>query len=380
MMRMDVPSAVSASKAESGTPSPEERPYPRFGQRPETSAKYRDAILACSDIGHIGMNISGIAREFGLSPAALNNQLRRHFPEIIPDREALRRRLGIADGIFRGATRASVQQYSRAVHLLETTDLSVQEVAERCGVSYSGLREHILYYHKRIAEARHLTRVAASGRELRYGEKNGSNQPHMPRKETVERYAQALELLRTTSLPITEICYRCGVRTGAFRSYLYNWHKDDMLRRRVDGPAPIPSASEPKRYSVSAAERYAPAMALLRSGSSMHDAAFAAGITSTDRLRWYVREHDPELAARVKASNRVLLPNGTSCKRESWEQFKDAAEEYLAADVPVTELAARYGLNAKSLRTFLRKHFPSVVQARSRRCKDSEESLSLPDL
>ena len=358
-------------------------PFPRFGQRPGTSAKYRDAILACSDISHIGMTISGIAREFGLSPAGLNNQLRRHFPNVIPEREALRRRLGIHDGIFRGVTRVSENQYAGAVHLLEISDLTIQEAADRFGVSYTGLREHILYYHKRIAEARHLTRVAAASRPLRYGEKNGSNQPHLPRKETVERYAAALDLLRTTSLPITEICYRCGVRSGAFRSYLYNWHREDLQRRQ--GGIYTPGMQKDtfpacRRYSPSAAERYAPAIAMLRSGSSMHDAAFAAGISSTERLRWYVREHDPELADRVKAAGMVELPFGTSCKRESWELFKEAVGEYLDKDEPVSVIAARHGLNAKSLRTFLRKHFASVVLARSRHCKDNEDSLSLPDL
>lgn len=208
-------------------------PFPRFGQRPGTAEKYRDAILACSGIRHIGMTISGIAREFGLSPAALNNQLRRHFPDIIREREALRRRLGIADNNFRGVTRMSENQYAGAVHLLETTDMTVLEVARKTRVSYTGLREHILYYHKRIAEARQLTRMAAADRPLRYGEKNGSNQPHRPRKETVARYAPALHLLKTTSLPITEICARCGVGNGAFRSYLYNWHADELPRRRA---------------------------------------------------------------------------------------------------------------------------------------------------
>ena len=209
------------------------KPFPRFGQRPATYIKYRDAILACSDISHIGMTVSGIAREFGLSPDGLNNQLRRHFPDVVPEREALRRRLGIADGNYRGATRVSVNQYATAAHLLETTDMTLQDVADQCGVSYTGLREHILYYHKRIAEARNLTRMAAVGRPLRYGSKNGNNQPHMPREATVQRYAPALSLLRTTTLPITEICTRCGIRSGAFRSYLYNWHRDELLRRGV---------------------------------------------------------------------------------------------------------------------------------------------------
>lgn len=208
--------------------------FPLFGQRPGTFEKYHDAILACSAISYIGLTVSGIAREFGLSPAGLNNQLRRHFPEVIQEREALRRRLGIADGNFRGATPTSINQYARAVHLLQTTDVTVLEAARRCRVSYSGLREHILYYHKRIAEARQLARAAAAAEPFRYGKKTGNNQRHLPRAETVKRYAPALEMLQTTAIPLSQICILCGIRCGAFRSYLYKWHPEDLLRRRQE--------------------------------------------------------------------------------------------------------------------------------------------------
>lgn len=224
------PAAGADTSANRGTARPQS--FPLFGQRPGTFEKYHDAILACSAISYIGLTVSGIAREFGLSPAGLNNQLRRHFPEVIPEREDLRRRLGIADGNFRGATRTSINQYARAVHLLQTTDVTVLEAARRCKVSYSGLREHILYYHKRIAEERQLARAAAAAEPFRYGKKTGNNQRHLPRAETVKRYAPALEMLQTTAIPLTRICALCGIRCGAFRSYLYKWHPDDLLHRR----------------------------------------------------------------------------------------------------------------------------------------------------
>lgn len=65
------------------------------GQRPETEAKYRAAVAACSDLRYVSCNLSEIARMFSLSPAGLINQLRAHFPDVIPLREQMREQLGM---------------------------------------------------------------------------------------------------------------------------------------------------------------------------------------------------------------------------------------------------------------------------------------------
>lgn len=57
------------------------------GQTAAARAKYKDAIQACDDTAYIEFNVSQIARLFGLSPSALANQLRNHYPEILERRE-----------------------------------------------------------------------------------------------------------------------------------------------------------------------------------------------------------------------------------------------------------------------------------------------------
>ena len=47
----------------------------RRGQRPETHAKYKEAIRACDSMEYIECNVSQIAREFGLSGTNLGKQL-----------------------------------------------------------------------------------------------------------------------------------------------------------------------------------------------------------------------------------------------------------------------------------------------------------------
>ena len=74
----------------------------RRGQRPETHAKYKEAIRACDSMEYIECNVSQIAREFGLSGTNLGKQLRLHYPEVLELREKTRQRLGLNDRLPRG--------------------------------------------------------------------------------------------------------------------------------------------------------------------------------------------------------------------------------------------------------------------------------------
>lgn len=69
------------------------------GQSRKTHQKYKEAIEAAGDIAYIEFNISQIARLFDLNPTGLSTQLKVHYPDIIPAREAFRKRMGIADSI-----------------------------------------------------------------------------------------------------------------------------------------------------------------------------------------------------------------------------------------------------------------------------------------
>lgn len=127
----------------------------RRGQRPETYAKYAAAVRACKSPRFLNLNVSQIAQLFGLSGPALANQLRNHYPEVIPEREAERQRLGYADNIHHGARPQANAQYARAVELL-TADptLSVKAAAEQTDVSFGGLRQHLIFYHHSLLASR----------------------------------------------------------------------------------------------------------------------------------------------------------------------------------------------------------------------------------
>ena len=107
------------------------------GKRGQTSAahaKYREAVAACDDEDYLELNVSQIARRFGLDGTGLANQLRRHYPDILERREQERRRRGLADNQQRGVRPWCREQYAGAVELLRTTEMTVPEAAEACGV------------------------------------------------------------------------------------------------------------------------------------------------------------------------------------------------------------------------------------------------------
>ena len=131
------------------------------GQHPETEAIYRDAILACQSIDNLELTVTDIAREYDLKPECLRNQLKRHFPEIFARREQIRDMLGLSRPGNRGLKKATVEKYADAIQMLRNTSLTVKEVANRCNVSYSGLQQHLICYHKDIAESRLLYRADA---------------------------------------------------------------------------------------------------------------------------------------------------------------------------------------------------------------------------
>ena len=203
-----------------------------YGQHPETEAKYRDAILACHSILHIGLTVGEIARTYGLRPEGLRGQLKRHFPHLLPARDQLRFRLGYTRRVRLGVQENTAKKYARAVAMLRNSTLTVRAVAEECGVSYGSLQQHLLFYHKDIAESRLLRRTDALNKEIVQGECSPRGGVRAPRPEAVAYYAPAVELYRTTDLSVPEIARRCGIPAHNLAVYLRKWYAADVQARR----------------------------------------------------------------------------------------------------------------------------------------------------
>ena len=264
------------------------------GQSTASHYKYKEAIAACDSMEYIEYNISQIARIFGLDCASLANQLRRHYPEIVSRREKERQRMGIAINLQYGARRCCKEVYAEAVALLQSSDMTIGEVARACNVSRTGLREHILAYHPEITQQREEKRHQATGQKVR-GMRNGKWAVYDPAPSLEEKYGKAIELYRTTSKGLKEIVADCGVGLGGFRYHLRTWHPELMVQRRgFDEGVGI---EHTKRYKKSTAEKYAPAIERMRTtGLSTAKVASEFGLNA-DTFRVYLKEHHPELAA-----------------------------------------------------------------------------------
>lgn len=326
------------------------------GQTTEARNKYKDAILACDSVDYIEYNISQIARIFGVSPSSLLGQLRRHYPDVVARREKLRQQMGIAVNLQYGARQWTREAYTDAVSLLQTSDMTIEEVADACNVSYTGLREHITAYHPQITQQREAKRHQATGQKVR-GQRNGSWAIHGPGCSSVEKYEQAIELYRTTSKDLKEIVRLCGVTLGGFRYYLRTWHPELMVHRR--GFADTVSLEDTKRYKPFTAEKYADAIERLRS-SDLPTAKVAAEFgLHPDVFRVYIKEHHPELATK---RGMVKTAAGNTVSQRSAEKYAEALHLYATTSESLKSISGRLGLVYNSLSGFVRRNYPEMIQ------------------
>lgn len=328
------------------------------GQTAAARAKYGDAIAACGDTAYLAYNVSQIARLFGLNPVGLSNQLRVHCPELLERRERERRRLGLADNQHRGMRPWCREQYAGAVELLRTTEMTVSEVAERCGVSFTGLRQHVLFYHKDLIGMRSELRERCKARK-RKGHVTGSGRRHEQTPGSRERYREAVRLYRDTAMTIQEIARRLGLNPFSFTNYLQAWHREDVFARRGAEYREGASLSQTKRYKKPTAAKYAPAIERLRrSGLPTSKVASEFGL-HPEVFRQYLKEHEPELYARQGMTRAV---NGHTVSRRSMEKYAEAVGLYETTAEPLKTIARRLGLNYNSLSGFIRRNYPALIR------------------
>lgn len=346
--------------------SPEKKMKGSRGQSRKTREKYRDAIAVCDSEEYIHLNVSQIARIFKLDGSGLGYQLRVHYPDIIERREKERRKRGIADNIHRGVRPYAVETYSTAVELLQTTDMTLREVADRCKVSFSGLREHILQYHKSLVKLRMCKRLEGE-RLPKVGKISGNGAVRLPKEEHNERYAEALELYRTTSLPMKDICAMSGVKPSVFSNYMRMWHKGLIFKRRgvvlPEDTSDRQSLDGVKRSNPWVAEKYSSAIAELKSENiSVEAVARKYGFIPVV-FREYLKNHHYELWQRM---GMIELDGGKKVFRRSYEKYKEAIEAYGTSEESLKSIAKRMNIPYNSIGGFIRRNMPEAIERHNR--------------
>ncbi len=341
---------------------------PLRGQLPATHAKYKDAIEACDGLDYIEYNVSQIAREFGLDGTNLGRQLRTHYPGVIEWREKVRERLGIGDNLPRGTRRYCKEQYAKAVELLRSDRyITVQEAAEFCGVSYAGLEQHLLFYHKDLVKRRIKIREKAIRRQ-RKGEITGRGTVHAPSPETIEKYAEAVRLYSTTPMSAAQIAKKTGVSRKNFYGYLHRWHTDLVCQRKnipYEEGMPV-EWSKVRKYNPATKAKYAEAIRRLKESDRPTVQVAAEFGLHPECFRQYLKEHEPELYAR---QGMVRKDNGRVVSRSSMEKYGEAIQLYATTTAGLKSLARRFGFNDCSFRQFIRRQFPEVVAKHHERVK-----------
>ena len=255
----------------------------RAGQSIPAHRKYRSAILACSDIAYIEYNISQIAEMFGLDGTGLASQLRFHYPDVIPERERVRREYGLADNIHRGVRQWCAEAYAEAVVMYRDTDMTVREVADACNVSMGGLSQHLQFYNKSIVRQkadRRNSRVNSSDAH-RSGTLAGNGQKYGPKPETVEKYAKALELYRSSPMKLKDIARSAGVPYEGLRNYIRSWCRAEKQ----------PARPEPEPVAPKCMVRRADGKLVKRSSSEKYAKAIEEFATSAETLKEIAERH-----------------------------------------------------------------------------------------
>ena len=177
--------------------------------------------------------------------------------------------------------------------------VTVPEVADSCGLSYTGLEQHLLFYHKDLVKRRIRIRKKALRRQ-RKGEITGRGTVHAPSPELVEKYAEAVHLYATTPMSAARIAGKTGVSKKGFYEHLQRWHLDLVCRRKnipyEEGR--LVDWSKVRKYNPATKAKYAEAIRRLKeSGLPTAQVAAEFGL-QPEAFRSYLKEHEPELYAR----------------------------------------------------------------------------------
>lgn len=333
----------------------------RRGQTPAAYAKYKDAVSACASMDYIELNISQIARLFGLNGPGLSKQLRAHYYWILEYRERERHRLGVHDNRHRGARPWCREQYASAVELLRTTDRTIAEAAESCKVSFPGLLEHLLSYHKELVRQRADRRSLSKGRKC-IGALTGSGSIHGPSKRAERKYAEAVRLFRTTSMTQCAIAAKTGVPLLGLRHHLRTWHRDAILERRggqVEAGAGYIDLSKTKHYLKSTAAKYAEAIRRVETSGESTSRVAAEFNLHPETFRVYLREHRPDLYAR---QGMMTTADGKVVLRRCMEKYAEAIRLYETTPESLRSIVRRLGLVYNSVDGFIHRHHPQSIE------------------
>ncbi len=349
----------------------------QYGQYPDTEEKYRDAIIASCSILHLPLSISEIARMCRLHPECLRNQLKRHFPDILETRREIRMRLGFKEYGNYGVKKKTVEKYAYAIQLLHDPSVTIRKAASVSGVSFHGLQQYLLFFHKDLSDSRMLIRedaLADPDAEKKYSAKGGCR---VPRPDVLARYAPAVELYRTTDLPLTEIAKRCNVPAHNLDTYLRRWHmplkkqRQQQAKRLLEEKRKAPK--EVRSKIVLAKMKYTPAIELITSGNTLSEAAREIGVPVSDLSIW-MKSHHSDVMEKAQAGM-MRLPSGRFALRKTYFKYLPIAQYIDEHPAEASkDVANKWNVPVSSLCKKMLAYFPEIWEKHCRLCSVLRDS------
>lgn len=208
----------------------------RYGQRDKTRERYAEAIQACGSIGFLDLTVGEIAKMFGHTDQCLRNQLKRHFPEMLAERERIRVQLGLNKQPLRGVSAHTEAKYAPAIELLRTTDLTVAEIALKCNV----MTHNFQCYLQRWCRSDIAVREKLRREKLERQRKERAAMEDRSRTSAAQRkYAPALKLIKEGAT-YREAAQKLGVNADSLyrwvRKYHIEIHRQELRNQSVAHP------------------------------------------------------------------------------------------------------------------------------------------------
>lgn len=331
-------------------------------QHPVAHAKYKDAVEACDTMEHIGLNISQVARKFGVDGTALANFMRIHYADILVRREEARRKLGLSDNIHHGVRKVCAEQYREAVELYRSTEMTLPEIAEICHVSGSGLSQHLRFYHKDVIEQkRRMRKQAAIKQSKKRGGLLGNGRKYEPACRTEQKYAEALALYRNTDLTMKDIVRKTRVPAEGFRFYLHKWHKTLVWEHLgITGhPSGQTDLRKAGRRMKTVAAKYAEAIKSLKENPRPSARVAAEFGFHPEVFRSYLHKHEPELAGQIGMTHNR---EGKLVSVRGEKKYSEAVRLYETTAESLKAISRRLGLTYNSVGGYIRRNRPDVIR------------------
>ena len=338
--------------------------------KPVTVEKYRRAVELYATTHLKGVEI---CRECAVSCAGFYAYMRKYHRDMVLLRNGIELRECDAKRVRLrtkyGQTSAAWGKYGPAIEACADPAYysdNISQIAARFGLKGTHLANQLRVHYSEL-----LRRREAERQRLGLSD----NQQRGVRPYCAEKYAEAVELFRTTLLTRREIPERLGISLGGFAQHLLYYHKDLIAERRAlreaakytRKPGTLTGCGTIRKASPTAEAKYGKAVELYRTTAlsvkriAEQEHVSLSGLTH--HIGTWHRDAILERRGAKRASSDtdyIDLSRTKHYLRSTAEKYGKAIEKLKNGDYTTAQVAAEYGLHPECMRAYLKEHEPEL--------------------